>query len=254
MDLNLRFWLFCYTLHMRKILFGVLLTLLIIILGSLTILGLVPGLSSLIGAGPKDLGIRITKQDSQSAIAKVGSEFISIKSSDTIKDYTFEGKSNRSFTMDSKELTAHSNNRPWKNYPAKDVQVFIHQDGTIESSGRLVISKAIPYAMGLGYSEVQIRDAMQKYFIPPFEVPFYVEGNGSVLRDSVIVDARNIKVGAVSLPAEIVAKVNIEAESVLNDIIQKHSNSFHAESVTVADGKMKFKGQVPQKVFVFTQE
>ncbi|MCX6732557.1 MAG: hypothetical protein NTV98_03380 [Candidatus Roizmanbacteria bacterium] len=238
---------------MLKILFGMIITPVLIVLVALTVMGLVPGLSPLVGAGPKDLGIKITKDDSVKAIAKMGVELVSIKSTDSIKDYTFEGKKDVSITMDSKELTAHSNNRPWKNYPVKSLQILIHPDGTIESSGILVVSKAIPYAIALGYSESQIKDAMQKYNIPPIEVPIYVKGKGSVFNDTVSVNAQNVQIGAIPIPGDIVAQANKEAESVLNDVIQKHSSSFHAESVTFDNGKMDLKGQVPKKIYVLTE-
>jgi len=232
---------------------GILLTPFLILLIVLTIMGLVPGLSSLVGAGPKDLGIRITKQDSQNAFAKIGSELVPLKNTDTIQDFTLEGKKDLTFTMDSKELTAHSNNRPWKYYPLKNAQILIHPDGTIEGSALLVISKAIPYAMGLGYSETQIKDAMKKYSIPPFEVPFYVKGKGSVANDKVSVNAQAVRIGAISIPGNIVAQANKEAEAVLDDIIQKHKDGFHADSVTFENGKMNFSGAVPKKVYVITE-
>ncbi len=238
---------------MLKILFGIVLTPFLIVLVCLTAVGLVPGLSQIFGAGPRDLGIRITKQDSLNAFAKIGSEFIPLKNTDTIKDYTLEGKKDLNFTMDSKELTAHSNNRPWKYYPVKNVQIKIHPDGTIEGSGVLVISKAIPYAMGLGYSEGQIRDAMKKYSIPPFEVPLYIKGKGSVSDDKVSVNAQAVQIGAIPIPGDIVARANTEAEIVLDDIIQKHKDGFHADSITFVDGKMDFKGQVPKKIYVLTE-
>lgn len=225
----------------------------LIVLVALTVFGLVPGLSSLVGAGPKDLGIRITKEDSAQAIAKMGIELVPLKTTGTIKDYTFEGKKDISITLDSKELTAHSNNRPWKNYPVKNLQILIHPDGTIESSGTLVVSKAIPYAMALGYSEGQIKDAMQKYNIPPIEVPIYIKGKGSVFNDSVSVNAQTVQIGAIPVPGDIVAQANKEAKSVLDDVIQKHSSSFHAESVSFDDGKMNFKGQVPKKIYIETK-
>jgi hypothetical protein len=238
---------------MLKILFGIVLTPVLIVLIVLTAMGLVPGLSQLFGAGPKDLGVKITKDDSIKAISKMGVELVSIKGSDKVNDYTFEGKKDISIIMDSKELTAHSNNRPWKNYPVKNLQILIHPDGTIESSGILVVSKAISYAMALGYSESQIKEAMQKYTIPPFEVPIYIMGKGSVFNDSVSVNAKTVQIGAISVPSDIVTQANKEAESVLDDIIQKHSYSFHAESVTFSDGKMNFKGQVPKKIYIETE-
>lgn len=238
---------------MKKIFIGLVITLFIVIIVPLSVLGLVPVLSSLIGAGPKDLGIRISKEDSVKARAKSGTEIISIQKNDAIKDFTLVGRKNAEFVMDSAELTAHSNNRPWKNYPLKNLQIKIHNDGTIESSATLVISKAIPYVMGLGYSESQIRDAMQKYSIPPFEVPVYVLGKGSVKNDVVSVDAQEVKIGMIAVPGDIVSQANKEAEEVLNDVIQKHSDAFHAEEVSFANGKMTFKGAVPEKEYVLTE-
>lgn len=238
---------------MLKILFGIALTPLLLVIVGLTMIGLVPGLSSLVGAGPKDLGIRITTEDSKKAFSKMGTEYISIKSTDSIQDFTLEGKQDKDMTMDSSELTAFSSNRPWKYYPLKNVQIKIGSDGTIESSATLVISKALPYAMGLGYSETQIRDAMKKYNIPPFEVPFYLKGKGSVTNDKTSVQAQTVQIGFITVPGDIVAQANSEAERVLDDVIQKHSNGFHAESVSFADGKMKFKGQVAKKAYYITE-
>jgi len=239
---------------MKKILVGIIIFLIILIITPFALLGMVPFLSPLIGAGPRDLGIRITAGDSAAARAKVGTEIVALPKGTAAKDdFVLKGKENADFTMDSKELTAHSNNRPWKNYPVKNIQIKIRDDGTIESSGVLVIAKAMPYAMALGYSENQIRDAMQKYNIPPFEVPFYVLGKGSVANDAVTVDASEVRIGAIPIPGAIVAQANREAEGVLNDIIRKHAQAFHAEEVSFGSGRMTFKGQVPLKEYVITQ-
>jgi hypothetical protein len=237
-----------------KILLSSIIILLLIILVPLAFLGLLPGISEAIGAGPKDLGIKITSQDSQAARDKVGTEIVALpRGTNPTDDYRLEGEKAADFTMDSVELTAHSNNRPWKNYPVKNIQIKIHDDGTIEGSGTLITDKAIPYAMSLGYNEIQIRDAIQKYQIPPFAVPFYIKGKGSVLNDKVSVNAENVQIGLIPIPGSIISQANTEAERVLEDIISKHSQSFHAESVTFTDGKMFFKGQNALKEYVATE-
>jgi hypothetical protein len=237
-----------------KFILGIITTLVLIVLIAATALGVVPILSPLVGAGPKDLGIRITPEQSKAARDKVGTEIISLPAGTEIsKDYTLEGKQNEDFTFTSEELTAYSNNRPWKNFPVRNLQIKIHTDGSLEGSGILVVSKAMPYAVALGYSESQIRDAMDKYHIPTFEVPFYVAGSGSVTNDQVTVNANTVKVGAVTIPQSIVAQANTEAASVLTDIIHKHSNSLHAESLTFQNGTMHYKGQSPLKEYVITQ-
>lgn len=239
---------------MKKV-FVVLILLGMGIIGVLAGLGLVPGLSSVLGAGPKDLGIRYDEKDSVAARAKSGgTEIIALPpNTSASEDFRLEGKKDAQFTMDSKELTAHSNNRPWKNYPVKNLQIKIHDDGSIEASAILLVSKAMPYAMALGYSEDQIRNAMKQYSVPPFEVPIYVLGKGSVVNDSVSVDASMVRIGAIPIPGDIVSQVNREAESVLNDVIRKHSSAFHAEEVSFDKGIMTFVGQVPAKEYVITQ-
>ena len=238
-----------------KKLFIVLVLLVLCGVGLLGMLGLVPGLSSILGAGPKDLGIRYDENDSKAARVKSGgTEIIALPpGTSASEDFRLEGKKDARFTMDSKELTAHSNNRPWKNYPVKNLQIKIHEDGSVEASAILLVSKAMPYAMALGYSEQQIRDAMKQYSLPPFEVPIYVMGKGLVVNDSVTVDAKTVKIGAIPLPGDIVTRANNEAESVLNDLIGKHSSAFHAEEVSFVGGKMTFVGQVPAKEYVITE-
>jgi len=239
---------------MKKFLIGLVIVLAIIVLVVLTLLGLIPGLSPLLGAGQKDLGIKITKEDSVAAINKVGIEIISLpKETDPKDDYRLEGKKDVDIVMDSKEVTAHSNNRPWKNLPAKNIQVKINSDGSAEASGILIVAKALPYAMALGYSEEQIKETMAKYKIPAVEVPFYIKATGGVINNNVTANASSIKIGAVNIPSGIVAQASSEAESFLENLIQKHSESVNIENVSLSDGKVNFKGQLPEKEYVITE-
>lgn len=236
---------------MFKLISGVLITILLISIFALSFTGVVPVLSNFVGAGQKDLGLTSTPEKSKAAMNIVGTEIITLASVDDPKDgFRLEGKKDASFTMDSDQISAHSNHRPWKNYPLKNVQIKIHEDGQIESSAILVISKALPYALNLGYSQAQITDAMNKYHLPAVEVPIYIKGYGSVENDQVKVDAKSVKIGGITIPNNLVSQANQEAETVLEDLIQKNSHSFHCESLTFSKGQLQFKGQVAQKQYV----
>lgn len=238
-----------------KLFFGLVFTLiLIIVLAPLTALGQVPILSKLIGASQKDLGVVVTQSDADAAIAKVGTEILPLPiSTDPADDYQLEGKREVQLTLTAQELTATTLNRPWKNFPVKNVQIAIAADGTIQGSAILIVAKALPYAMAMGYSETQIREAMDKYHLPPFEIPVYVNGKGSVTNDQVNVNASNIQIGAISLPGSLVSQVNQEAEQVLTDIVARHSDSFHAEKLEFANGKMMFEGYLPEREYVIQE-
>jgi len=239
---------------MIKFLASILTVLLVIALAGLSVAGLVPGLSSLVGASPKNFDIKITKDDSLAAQNKIGTEIISApKGTEDKNGFKLEGKKDANFSLDSKELTALNNNRSWKNYPLKNVQTKINSDGTVESSGLIVVKKGIPYAMGLGYSEADIKKAMNKYNLPTIEVPFYLKGTGSVVNDDVKISVSSLKIGAISIPQNITNSAAGEAEQVVEDLIRKNSQSFHCESLTFKDGKMNFKGQVAEKEYVVTE-
>lgn len=239
-------------LFLRLMLVGTILSL-VAIFAALTYLGLTPA-SKLFGTGQKDLGITVTKEQTTQAINKVGTEIIALPANTPAESgFKLEGTKPAEFTMDSQELSAHSNNRPWKNFPLKNTQIKIHDDGTIEGSAMLIIDKAMPYAMGLGYSEAQIRDAMKQYSIPPVSVPIYIKGKGSVLANHVSVDAQSVQVGAVAIPADIVSSANEAAEVVLDNLIARNNQSFDCESLTFKNGAMHFKGAVAQKQYVITE-
>ena len=238
-----------------KLFFGFVFTLvLILVLAPLTALGQIPILSELVGAGQKDLGVVVTQADADAALTKIGTEILPLPAStDPANDYRLEGKREVKLELTANELTASALNRPWKNYPVKNVQITIAPDGTIQGSAILIVAKALPYAMAMGYSEAQVREAMDKFHLPPFEIPVYISGKGNVLNDQVNVNASNIQIGAVSLPDSLVSQVNQEAESVLNDLVAKHSDSFHAEKLDFADGKMMFEGYLPEKEYVIQE-
>ena len=239
---------------MLKFLLGLVISSLVLTMmlaiGGMTYLGMTP-LSKFFGTGQQDLGITVTKAETQAAMQKIGTEIVALPAN-TPDDQGFklEGRKPADFTMNSQELSAHSNNRPWKNYPLKNVQIKIQPDGTIEGSAMLIIDKAMPYAMGLGYSEAQIRDAMKKYSIPPFTVPIYVKGKGNVLDNQATVAASFVKIGGITVPQETVEQANAAASIVLTNLMYTHRDAFDCQSLNFDNGQMHFKGFVAAKEYV----
>jgi len=215
------------------------------------VLGFIPGISTLMGAAPKDLGQRITSEDSLAAQSKTGIEVAKLPK-DTLDDkgYSPEGKKALSVTYDSKEVTALVNNLTWKNFPAKNVQIKINPDGSIESSGVIIISKAIPFAEGLGYSADQVKQAMEKYRLPKFEVPYYLKGNGNIKNNNVTLSVSSFKIGAIPVPQNITNNAAFEAVSFIENLINRYQDHYSAESLIFDNGKVAFTGQVPEKINV----
>jgi len=215
------------------------------------ILGFVPGVSALMGATPKNLGQKITIEDSLAAQNKTGVEVIALPDGTTDKDgYIPQGTKNLETTFTSKEITALLNHRTWKNFPAKDVQVKINSDGSLESSGVLIVSKALPFAEGLGYSDEEVKEAMTKYKLPSVEIPYYISGFGEVKNNDISLSISSLKIGAIPLPQSMTGPLAEEATLFLESLINRYQDNFSADSITSQNGQITFKGRVAERISV----
>lgn len=237
---------------MIKFFLGVIVSMAAVVILAISFLGVVPVLSDLVGASPKDLGQnKTTIESSDLAQAKFGIKIVLLpKDTPLEKGYVLEGKMPIDIEMDSQELTSLANNRSWASYPIKSIQIRINQDGSVESSGILVVSKAMPYAVSLGYSESQIREAMQKYNLPSIDIPFYLHGTGSVENNKIDMKVNTFKIGAIAIPQSIVFQAEREATLVLENLLSRNSQSVSYEYVRFEAGKVKIKGTVAEREYV----
>jgi len=218
------------------------------------VLGFVPGVSTLMGASPKNLGQNVTREDSLAAQSKASVEIIALPSGTTDKDgYIPQGTKNLDTTFSSKEITALLNNRTWKNFPAKNVQVKINPDGSLESSGLLIVSRALPFAEGLGYSAEEVKQAMTKYKLPSVEIPYYISGFGEVKNNDISLSISSLKIGAIPLPQSMTGPLAEEATAFLESLINRYQDNFSAESITSQNGQINFKGRVAEKISVVSE-
>jgi hypothetical protein len=240
--------------YMLKLLFGSIIfsLLLITIIGGA--LGFVPGVSGLMGASPRDLGQKATLAESRATQEKVGTEIVILPAgTPNSQGYIPEGNIPLSTSFTSQELTALANNRTWKNFPVKNVQIRINPDNTIESSGILIVSKAIPFAEGLGYSAAQVKQAMEKYKLPSVEIPYYISGQGEVKNNQVSLSVSSLKIGAIPVPSSITQPATEEAISFLEGLFQRYQANFYAETIKAQNNQVQFVGQVAKQISVVSQ-
>ena len=217
-------------------------------------LGLVPGISSVLGASPKNLGQKITLADSLAAQNKTGIEVVSLpKTTPNNKGLIAEGKKPLSASFNSQELTALANNRTWKNFPVKNVQIRVNPDNTLESSGIIVVAKAIPFAEGFGYSASQVKEAIEKYKLPQIEIPYYIKGSGEVKNNDVSLTVSTMKIGVVPVPQNITDSAAEGAVLFLEDLMRKYQANFSAQSISVQNSELNFIGQVAEKIKVVSE-
>lgn len=167
-------------------------------------------IASLFGVfGPKDLGVKYTEKDYQSALTKIGTQTTfdkmtgdelreynkDIKKSGTklaISDYNWEFSDyqEKNFELTPEEATALINEIAPGFYWLEDQQVRILKDGSVEAAGTLLAAKAINEL----YPEL-------KDLIPisvPEKLGLYAAGGISIKENVLTLDAKEFKSGIIS--------------------------------------------------------
>lgn len=236
-----------------KIFLGFILFVFIAIVGVGGYLGFIPGVSSIFGSDkPRDLGIKVTAEDSKKAQEMTGVILAELpKDTPITESMKLEGKKEVKVTFDDVSGSAIMNNRPWKYYPFYNVQVKIHPDGTIESSGMINMDKVFQYANSLGFASADVEKAMTDYKIPKMNLPYYVKGKGEVINNKVTLNVENVQAGRLSIPSDIVSKNQGRAAQIIETAINR-LDGFYARSLKVENGKVVFDGTMPEKESVVT--
>ena len=162
--------------------------------------GLIPGLSSVLGADkPRDLGIRYTEADRTSARAKSQIVYATLpESTPPEQSRVFSGSRPVSATFSSAEITSLLNNRPWRYYPYKNMQIKFNGDGSAEVSGMLDKSKVPGYCAAIGIPKEAANFAMK--FLPPNPV-FYVKGRAALTNNKLsLFEPEAFELGRIPMP------------------------------------------------------
>lgn len=210
--------------------------------------GFVPGLSTILGTDkPRDLGQKITLEDSEKAQIKSGVQLIQLPPNTPVADsYQLSGQKEANFTYNSTEATAIINNRPWKYYPFSNLQLKINTDGTAEISGIVNMSVFMDYAQSLGYATSDVDKALNEYHIPKINMPFYAKGSAGIIDNKVFFNVTSLEAGRVPVPSSILKSNQGRIESFVQDVVNKQKG-FSAKKLVVENGEIVFDGTLPEK-------
>lgn len=232
--------------------FGVLILAVILIAGWL---GLVPGLSNIMGARtPKDLGVRWTEADFESYKAKTTTTFYDFATAPDNpekpgkKTVFADPKTVQELQLTQEEITAAINNLNWSWLPAENVQVKL-SEGTMEVSGNLKldhVEEFISFIGGVGYSENDVSKAADygRKFVQGGA--FYAKGSASVANNQLAFDLQKIQIGRLSIPIDTASNVIYTGGS--NSI--NNAQYLDAQSATVGNGTLNFSGTYPTTIYV----
>lgn len=257
-----------------KILAVLVFVLLLIVLFLGGYLGLIPGLSKIMGTDkPRDLGVRYTEADRATARGKSQVIYEALPENtpaeESIQRFGVQ-EVNTEFTAP--EITALMNNRPWRYWPYADVQVKFNSDGSGEISGTLLKDKIAGYGAAIGIPQEAMALAQK---LLPTNPTFYVKMKASLVNNQVLeFEPQKFEIGRVPMPLGVFlsyfqpvlptlqafAAESDDAFSELSRIKNKRGliiryinqrlaimRGFYAKEARFGENKLIFNGTLPEK-------
>lgn len=218
--------------------------LIVIIVLALAYLGYAPGLSDKFGISKaQDLGVSYTDEDLAKARAITGVELLDLEPQ--AKSLVFEGEKEISGEFTSEMITAMINSATYKYYPLANTQVKIHNDGTVETSGNLIIDNVIKWSAETGGDTKMSAEAKSYLKYLPASPSFYLKGRLSVANNQISLNTSEAKVAMFAATPEIISQY----QGQLAEFIELKIASVPGMTVRKADftgGNLKLDGTYPK--------
>ena len=211
-----------------------------------TLAGKAPGLSSIFWK-QKDLGVTADTQLIKDFYTEIGFENnISEGSNGTP---TYSGEIYVSEALSTEEANAWVNlwAEQWTDMPFENPQLVIHENGSMEGSAMLSVSKAIEFAKQLGYSDEEIEKAKSSVSIINDQIPVYVMADGEIIDNQISLNLTKLEVAGFNAPENIRSGF----EDILADIfpkVQSMAPSLDIEKLQPTSEGITFVGTIPQEV------
>lgn len=241
---------------MKKFLLIVLALVIAVILGVvgyITYLGFMPGLSNLVGTSkPKDLGVSYTKADYDGFMLKTATNYTELSGTpNPDKSIIFSGQKDAQLSFTNAQASARINYDQWAYMPFSNVQLKFNDDGTFEMSSNLVMSRVdgfIASIGGVGYSKADVEKGMGYLGLVKTDPAIYMKARVTVTNNQPSIALQNLEVGKIRVPIE-----KFDSDSFLVGLTKQvfaRVPGFYVQSFTLSNDKADFKGTIPEKLEV----
>jgi len=198
---------------------------------------------------PKSLGVGYTKADLNSVNTKLGMTYKSLPSSDIpTQSLKIEGSKPLNAEITQSELTALLNqpSSQWKNYPVKDVQFKINNDGSVEATGKIIVSRFDAYVKATNVPSQYTSLVADKINLVPVDPSFDCKGNYEIQNGKLVGGVTELKVGQFTLPKNWTDDNKDFIAGFVEDRIA--SAGMKVENAKFVNGKLDIQGSVPESI------
>ena len=198
---------------------------------------------------PKNLGVRYTKADLDSVNTKLGITYNSLPSSNIpTESLKIQGSKPLDAQITESELTALLNqpSSQWKNYPVKNVQFKINDDGTIEVTGNILVKRVNDYSAATNLPSKYTDLVADKINLVPVNPSFDYKGTYTIENGKLQGEMTELKVGQLAVPKDWTDNNKDFIQGFVDDRL--NSAGMTVQSATFTNGKLDIKGSIPQTI------
>jgi len=205
---------------------------------------LIPKAATFMGTNrSKDLGITYNEGDVKKLSEKSGITSTTLLPTSEIP--TYSGSKELEISLNSKDLTAWARDKGWKNYPVKNAQIKINNNGSVEASAIIVTDKLAKWISSTGGNAKIVETIKSKLPVKLSELPVYAKGTAQVTNNEVTINFDKVSVANIPVPGNLLSDNKDYIESFIEERM-KYVSGLYVESLKFESGEMQFKGTVPK--------
>jgi len=201
---------------------------------------------------PRDLGVKYSSSDHDSAVAKLSTVKELLTNLSTISEYNYGTAKNIDISLNSAEITAFINTGNTVKYAVNNYQVLVNPDGTIETSGSVNVDFFLREILNNKVSREQIVKEVPALAVLPSNVNLYMKFSGEIISNKSSAAIKDVAVQGITIPAKYIN--TDEAVSTFTNGIDSflaRNNPISGtsiDSLTTKDGLVNLKAKIPSMV------
>jgi len=200
----------------------------------------------------KDLGIKYTPADLQSAVNKIGMQVQQIPASaataakDTLK---YSGQKALQAVFNNSEMTALMNNSQWKFNPLSKVQLKVANNGVSEFVGQILTDRLVGFAEWMGASGEELKGMTDMIQMVGGNPSVYIKSTASVVNGRMTAAIQSASIGIIDLGQDELKEIGPSLVNFLQANMTRVPG-LSVKNLTLNNSMVNFDGTVPAIKYV----
>jgi hypothetical protein len=200
----------------------------------------------------RDLGIKYTPADLQSAVNKIGMQVqqIPVSAATAAKDtLKYSGQKVLQTVFNNSEMTALMNNSQWKFNPLSKVQLKVANNGVSEFAGQILTDRLAGFAEWMGASGEELKGMTDMIQMVGGNPSVYIKSTASVVNGKMTAAIQSASIGVIDLGQDQLKEIGPSLVNFLQANMTRVPG-LSIKNLTLNNSMVNFDGTVPAIKYV----